>query len=128
MQSSAFRLLSLAVKLVIKDRGQIDMRRYLLAAVAAAAFASPAAAADGAGYIGLEGGLMQVGDIDLEGEFLSGDPIDGIDFLEDDVGALDFKTGIDHFELANHVCPRALSPTDQALCLKRAHCFAQCGT
>ena len=34
------------------------MRRYLLAAAAAAAIASPAAARDGNGYVGIEGGLL----------------------------------------------------------------------
>ncbi|HVM22116.1 MAG TPA: outer membrane beta-barrel protein, partial [Sphingomicrobium sp.] len=34
------------------------MRKYLLAAVAAAVVASPAAARDGSGYIGIEGGLL----------------------------------------------------------------------
>ena len=34
------------------------MRKYLLAAVAAAAIATPAVARDGSGYIGLEGGVM----------------------------------------------------------------------
>ena len=34
------------------------MRKYLLAAVAAAAFATPALAADGSGYVGIEGGVL----------------------------------------------------------------------
>jgi opacity protein-like surface antigen len=34
------------------------MRNYLLAAVAVAVFAAPAAAADGSGYVGLEGGVL----------------------------------------------------------------------
>ena len=34
------------------------MRRYLLAAVAVAAIASPAMARDGAGYVGIEGGIL----------------------------------------------------------------------
>jgi opacity protein-like surface antigen len=34
------------------------MRNYLLAAAAAAAFATPAVAADGSGYVGIEGGVL----------------------------------------------------------------------
>src|SRR4028119_1455795 len=70
------------------------MRKYLLAAVAVAAIASPAAARDGAGYIGLEGGLLRVQDMDVNAEFLFTDP-DETDFLEDDVADLEFNTGLD---------------------------------
>src|SRR5688500_5347934 len=70
------------------------MRKYLLAAVAVAAIASPAAARDGTGYIGLEGGLMFPSDMDIEGEFLFEDP-DGVDFLESDIAELEFNTGLD---------------------------------
>src|SRR5918998_771613 len=42
------------------------MRNYLLAAVAVAAIASPAAARDGAGYIGIEGGLLFLKDMDTD--------------------------------------------------------------
>ena len=70
------------------------MRKYLLAAVAVAAIASPAAARDGTGYIGLEGGLMFPSDMDIDGEFLFEDP-DGVDFLESDIAELEFNTGLD---------------------------------
>ena len=42
------------------------MRKYLLAAVAVAAIASPAVARDGAGYIGVEGGIMFPKDNDAD--------------------------------------------------------------
>jgi opacity protein-like surface antigen len=42
------------------------MRRYLLAAVAAAAIATPALARDGSPYVGIEGGLMLVEDVDQD--------------------------------------------------------------
>src|SRR5687767_12093036 len=70
------------------------MRKYLLAAVAAAAIATPAVARDGAGYVGLEGGIMFPEDWDLEGEFLFDDPEEP-DFIESDVADLEFKRGID---------------------------------
>ena len=34
------------------------MRKYLLAAAAAAVFATPAMARDGSGYVGIEGGVL----------------------------------------------------------------------
>ena len=70
------------------------MRKYLLAAVAAAAIASPAVARDGAGYVGLEGGIMFPQDWDLEGEFIFTDP-ELTDFPEGDVADLEFKRGLD---------------------------------
>ncbi len=42
------------------------MRNYLLAAVAAAALASPAMARDKSTYVGVEGGLMLVEDTNLD--------------------------------------------------------------
>ena len=42
------------------------MKKFLLAAVAAAALASPAAARDGAPYVGIEGGLMMAKDSDFD--------------------------------------------------------------
>ena len=41
------------------------MRKYLLAAVAVAAIASPAAARDGSGYVGVDAGLIWPRDTDL---------------------------------------------------------------
>ena len=42
------------------------MRKYLLAAASALAFASPAAALDNAWYVGVEGGAMVVEDTNLD--------------------------------------------------------------
>ena len=70
------------------------MRKYLLAAVAAAAIATPAVARDGTGYFGVEGGVLFPKDMDIEGEFLFDDPAFP-DFLEDDVADVEFKRGID---------------------------------
>jgi hypothetical protein len=70
------------------------MRKYLLAAVAAAAIATPAVARDGAGYVGLEGGIMFPEDWDLEGEFIFTDP-ELTDFPEGDIADLEFKRGVD---------------------------------
>ena len=41
-----------------QERATNPMRNYLLAAAAAAAFATPAMARDGSGYVGLEGGAL----------------------------------------------------------------------
>ena len=69
------------------------MRKYLLAAVAAAAIATPAVARDGAGYVGLEGGIMFPEDWDLEGEFIFTDP-ELTDFPAADIADLEFKRGV----------------------------------
>ena len=72
------------------------MRKYLLAAVAAFAIASPAAARDGAGYIGIEGGLLFAKDshidVDVDGtQFNSGLSIDYKRGLDADlIGGYDF--------------------------------------
>jgi hypothetical protein len=42
------------------------MRKYLLAAVAAAAITSPAMARDGAGYVGVDLGALLVEDIKID--------------------------------------------------------------
>ena len=70
------------------------MRKYLLAAVAAAAIATPAVARDGAGYVGFEGGIMFPEDWDLEGEFIFTDP-ELTDFPAADIADLEFKRGVD---------------------------------
>ena len=51
------------------------MRKYLLAAVAAAAIATPAVARDGAPYVGVEAGLLMAEDtdFDLTTDFFNGD-------------------------------------------------------
>jgi len=64
------------------------MRRYLLAAVAAAAIASPAMARDGSGYVGLDLGPMLIEDIDFD--FGPSD-----DVLSNDALTVDHKTGYD---------------------------------
>jgi len=63
------------------------MRRYLLAAVAAAAIATPALARDGSPYVGIEGGLMIVEDMDQDVRI-------GTDRFDDGF-QVDFKRGID---------------------------------
>ena len=42
------------------------MRKYLFAAAAVAAIASPAAARDGSGYVGIEGGILFPKDQDAD--------------------------------------------------------------
>jgi len=67
------------------------MKRFLLAAVAAAAIASPAAARDGSGYIGIEGGLVLDADSALDLEATDG--VDSIDI--DNAFEMDFNPGAD---------------------------------
>ena len=64
------------------------MRKYLLAAVAAAAITSPAMARDGAGYVGVDLGLMLVEDITFDVENPAG-------VLFEDYAIADHKTGYD---------------------------------
>ena len=50
------------------------MRKYLLAAAAAAAIATPAVARDGSGYFGVEGGVLfpkDTGNVDFSGTYVS---------------------------------------------------------
>src|SRR4028118_958064 len=61
------------------------MRKYLLAAVAVAAIASPAAARDGSGYVGIEGGAMIVEDMDHD-----------LDFDDATLGSINDLISIDH--------------------------------
>ena len=72
------------------------MRKYLLAAVAAAAIASPAAARDGSGYVGIEGGVLfpQKQDIDGEVDFTT-NTVTRVDLLSDDIARVKLKTGYD---------------------------------
>jgi opacity protein-like surface antigen len=69
------------------------MRKYLLAAAAAAAIATPAAARDGSGYFGVEGGISWVkdADIDFSGTYSS----EGFDYEFDGTLETDHKKGID---------------------------------
>src|SRR5258705_10627539 len=70
------------------------MRKYLFAAVAAAAIASPAAAKDNSGYVGLEGGILfpQKQDINAAIDFT--DPL-VTDAPDGNVGRFKFKKGYD---------------------------------
>jgi len=70
------------------------MRRYLLAAVAAAAIATPALARDGSPYVGIEGGAMIVEDLDFDVDS------DGTDF--NDGLRLDFDYGLDVDAIAGY--------------------------
>ena len=71
------------------------MRTFLLATAASlAVIASPAAARDGSGYLGAEGGILFPQDMEVEGEFLFDDPLVP-DFLEDGVADVEFNSGID---------------------------------
>ena len=70
------------------------MRRYLLAAVAAAAIATPALARDGSPYVGIEGGLMIVEDMDQ-------DVTIGADRFNNGF-SIDFKRGIDVDAIAGY--------------------------
>jgi len=72
------------------------MRIYLLAAVAAAAIATPALAKDNSPYVGVEGGVMFPRNQDVFGAIDFTTPPDGVsDFAASDVGELKFKTGYD---------------------------------
>ena len=66
------------------------MRRYLLAAVAAVAISSPAMARDGSPYLGIEGGLVIDGDLDLEFTNFFDEQ-----FEYDEAFDIDFKRGLD---------------------------------
>ena len=70
------------------------MRKYLLAAVAAAAVASPASARDGSPYVGLEGGIVFPETKDINGNATFTDPaltqIGGAP-----IGRVHFKKGYD---------------------------------
>ena len=70
------------------------MRRYLLAAVAAAAIATPALARDGSPYVGIEGGLMIVEDMDQDVRL-------GTDRFDNGF-SIDFKRGIDVDAIAGY--------------------------
>jgi opacity protein-like surface antigen len=73
------------------------MRKYLLAAaVATVAIATPAAARDGSGYVGIEGGVLFPQSEDIFGAVDFTDNVDGItDFGPADIGHVKFKTGYD---------------------------------
>ena len=68
------------------------MRNYLLAAVAVAVFAAPAAAADGSGYVGIEGGVLFPKKQHVNG---SVDFTTGTDIVDSRVASVKYKTGYD---------------------------------
>ena len=67
------------------------MRKFLLAAVAAAAIASPAMARDGSPYVGIEGGILLTEDLDQDVRITEG----GVTTTIDDAYTVGFKTGFD---------------------------------
>src|SRR6478672_7757957 len=69
------------------------MRKYLLAAVAAAAIASPAAARDNSGYVGIEGGVMMPRDMNLDATVVYGGNLGTISYNEGI--SVDYKMGYD---------------------------------
>ena len=70
------------------------MRKYLLAAAAAAAIASPAVARDNSGYFGVEGGALfpQDKNVDFSGTSTYSEG-GTYDFVAD--AKIDYKTGVD---------------------------------
>ena len=72
------------------------MRKYLLAAVAAAAFATPATARDNSGYVGIDAGILFPRNQDIEAAIDFTTPPDGVtDFATADVGRARWKNGYD---------------------------------
>ena len=72
------------------------MRKYLLAAVAAAAIATPALAKDNSGYIGIDGGILMPRNQSLTGAVDFTTPPDGVtDFATADIGRVRWKNGYD---------------------------------
>ena len=72
------------------------MRKYLLAAVAAAAVATPAVAKDNSGYVGLEGGIMFPRNQDVFGAIdFTTPPVGVTDFASSDIGRVRWKNGYD---------------------------------
>src|SRR6187551_2463045 len=63
LPSESIRCMNTASRNLAKEGS--SMRKFLLAAVAAAAIASPAAARDGSGYVGVDLGPMLAEDTDL---------------------------------------------------------------
>jgi opacity protein-like surface antigen len=72
------------------------MRKILLAAVAVAALATPALARDGSPYVGVEGGLLLVEDLDLDAS--SASPL----VRANNGYTVDFKQGVDLDALAGY--------------------------
>jgi opacity protein-like surface antigen len=70
------------------------MRHHLLAAAAVLAISSPAVARDGAGYVGIEGGILFGQDIESDATVNFDDPLIE-DFVFDDAFHIDLKDGFD---------------------------------
>ena len=70
------------------------MRNYLLAAVAAAAIATPAVAQDSGPYVGVEGGILFPRDTDVDADVNFTDPL-LTDVIFDDVFEVSYKRGLD---------------------------------
>jgi opacity protein-like surface antigen len=77
------------------------MRRYLLAAVAAAAIATPAFAQDSGPYVGFEGGVLFPRDTDVDADINFVDPLD-VDLIVDDAFDVSYKTGYDIDAIAGY--------------------------
>ena len=72
------------------------MRKYLLAAVAAATLATPAMARDGSGYVGVEGGILFPRNQDVFGSVdFTAPPTGTADIAEGDIGRVRWKNGFD---------------------------------
>src|SRR5690242_1721533 len=70
------------------------MRKFLLAAAATIAVASPAAAADGSGYVGVDGGVLFPHRQNVNGSIDFVNPL-AVDFQNSRVGRVNFHTGYD---------------------------------
>ena len=70
------------------------MRKYLLAAVAAAAIATPAIAKDNSGYVGVDGGVLFPKSQDINASVDFTNPL-VTDIADGDVGRIKFKKGYD---------------------------------
>ena len=72
------------------------MRKYLFAAVAAAAIATPALAKDNSGYVGIDGGILMPRNQSFTGAVDFTTPPDGVvDFATADIGRVRWKNGYD---------------------------------
>ncbi len=77
------------------------MRNYLLAAVAAAAIASPAYAQDSGPYVGIEGGILFPKDTNVGADVNFTDPLLG-DVTNENVFEVDYKRGLDLDAIAGY--------------------------
>jgi opacity protein-like surface antigen len=72
------------------------MRRYLLAAVAAVAFATPSVAKDNSGYVGLDAGVLFPRNQSITGAVdFTAPPTGTADIANDDIGRVRWKMGYD---------------------------------